>query len=172
MGPDSRHDHNLVLVGQRGSGKTTLGRILALRLGRPFVDLDEVLEERGGRSVDALLRELGERAFREREAEVLRWAASISGSVIATGGGAVLHGSAMAALAATGCVLYLDLPRERLLERARIRPRPALTPLPLEAELARLQRERAPLYRACADITMSVDEPEPILAAFLAWSAS
>jgi shikimate kinase len=158
---------NLVLIGMRASGKTTLGRELARRLGRPFADLDEELARLAGEEsagADAVLARRGEAAFRELEAEVLRRASRRAGHVIATGGGAVLHGEAFAGLAATGTVVWLSASLATLQARAALRPRPALTPLPPADEVAELLRRREPLYRSAAQIVVSTDEGEPILA--------
>src|SRR5689334_13470824 len=84
--------HGLALVGYRGTGKTTVGRIVAERLGRPFFDADRVLEEREGRPIASLFAEGGEASFRDREEETLRdLTADRPGSVLATGGGAILR---------------------------------------------------------------------------------
>jgi shikimate kinase len=162
---------NVVLVGLRGSGKSTLGRSLARSLGRPFVDLDDALAERSDCDVDTLLVRDGEAAFREAERGVVAWAAALRGHVIATGGGAILHRVEAEALASTGLVIHLDLPLELLCRRATERPRPALTDLPPDEELARLAGDRRPLYAALAHITVRSDDPLPILNEIHRWSA-
>jgi shikimate kinase len=154
---------NIVLIGMRCSGKTTLGRALAVRLVRPFADLDEVLGERAGRPVDEILAQDGEAAFRRLEEQVLWWAAELGGYVIATGGGAVLHGPAFEALARTGSVVYLAAPAAELARRAQVRPRPPLSTLAPEDEVQALLSTRDPLYRAAAEFTIPVDRTDPIL---------
>lgn len=163
QGPPSGPAANVILIGMRGAGKTTLGRQLAERLGRAFLDTDEELARLAGRSADAVLTEEGELGFRSRERDVLRAAARLSGWVIATGGGSPLQRH-FEAVAATGLVVYLEAPLETLLERARHRPRPALTDLPLEEEIARLLHERDTIYRRSAQITIEAHASEPILA--------
>jgi shikimate kinase len=155
---------NLVLVGMRASGKSTLGRRLAEHVSRPFVDLDEELARRRGQDIDDFLRLQGEEAFRRAEAEVLHWAAGLAGHVIATGGGAVLCGPAFQSLAASGQVIYLEVEATELVRRAALRPRPALTDLPPEDEVRALLQVRDPLYRAAADRIISAQAPDPILA--------
>jgi shikimate kinase len=155
---------NVILIGMRASGKSTLGRRLARALGRPFLDLDDELARRSGRSVDALLAERGEAGFRRLEAPVLTWAATRRGSVIATGGGAVLHARPFAALAATGTVLYLQAPAAELARRGEGRLRPALTALSPYDEVAALLRRREILYRTQAAFTIPVSRTDPILA--------
>lgn len=157
----------IVLVGMRASGKTTVGRELAARLGRPFVDVDELIEGLAGRSADAVLARDGEPAFRALEARALELAAGRPGAVVATGGGSVLLGDAFARLARGALVAFLDAPPEVLERRASIRPRPALTSLAPRAEIEELRARRLPLYRAAADVVIPVGvpgAPDPILA--------
>ena len=148
--------------------KTTLGRALARALGAAFVDLDEVLGERAGRPAEDVLAQEGEPAFRQREVEVLQWAAGLSGSVVATGGGAVLHGESFARLGATGVVVHLEQDLDTLVARQRAEPRTPLTSLGLEAEVGRLWEERGPLYRSAAQITIPATLRDPILVALRA----
>jgi shikimate kinase len=155
---------NIVLIGPRACGKSTLALRLAERLVRPFVDLDDELSRRAGTSVDAAFVALGEAGFRALERAVLADAARLSATVIATGGGAVLGGEAFAALARTGVVVLLDVPAAELLRREAGRSRPPLTGLPPEQELVHVLAERLPLYRAAADIVVPADGPDPILA--------
>lgn len=154
---------NIVLIGMRCSGKTSLGRALAARLCLPFADLDEWLAQRTGRSADEFLMGAGEAEFRWQEAYVLHAAAQLRGHVIATGGGAILHAQAFAALAGTGRVVYLQAPAAELARRAVGRPRPPLTSLPAPEEVQKLLSERDPAYRAAAEFTIPVDRTDPIL---------
>ena len=155
---------NVILIGMRASGKSTIGRRLARAAGRPFVDLDDELARRSGSSIDALLAERGEAAFRRLEAPVLAWAATRRGCVIATGGGAVLHPRPFEALAATGTVIYLQAPAAELARRGEGRLRPALTDLSPYDEVAALLRRRESLYRAQSAFTIPVSRTDPILA--------
>src|SRR4051794_29603842 len=98
-------NERVYLVGARGSGKTTVGRLLADRLGWPFIDADDVIEARAGRSVTGIFAAEGEVGFRDREAAVLAEAAGLSRHVIATGGGAVLRPATRELLRSAGfCV--------------------------------------------------------------------
>jgi shikimate kinase len=99
---------NLVLVGMMGTGKSTVGRILARRLDRPFVDTDAAIEARTGRTVAQLFAELGERRFRALEAEEVRRVAALRGQVVAVGGGAVLDPANVTHLRGTGDLVLLD----------------------------------------------------------------
>lgn len=154
---------HLVLIGLRGCGKTTVGRELARRLGRPFVDVDDEIARLAHADVDALLREQGERAFREVERRALRGLVERPPAVIATGGGAVLGGAEFAALADPALVVWLDVPVEVLVQRAAERPRPALTGLSVADEFVCLERERRPLYAAAADMVLGPADGDPIL---------
>ncbi|MGQ0551665.1 MAG: shikimate kinase [Planctomycetota bacterium] len=159
----ARSAPNLVLIGMRASGKTTLGRSLAQQLNRPFLDLDDEVGRLAGCSADELLARDGEAAFRTIELRALATASRLHGHVLATGGGAVLLREAFAALAATGLVIYLQVEAEELTRRAQARPRPPLTDRPPAEEVALLLAEREPLYRAAAQITVSAGGREPIL---------
>ena len=155
---------NIILIGMRGSGKSSIGRRLARAAHRPFIDLDDELARRVGRAVDVLLAERGEAAFRRLESTVLAWAATRRGHVVATGGGAVLHPRPFAALAATGVVVYLQASAAELVRRGAGRSRPALTALPPYDEVRTLLRRRENLYREAARFTIPVAHTDPILA--------
>ncbi|MGI8575670.1 MAG: shikimate kinase, partial [Egibacteraceae bacterium] len=100
---------NLVLVGMMGSGKTAVGRLLAERLERAFVDLDEEIASAAGCPVVELFEREGENGFRAREAEAVAAVAARTGQVVATGGGVVLDPANIAALRASGAVVWLDV---------------------------------------------------------------
>src|SRR5258708_6639324 len=85
---------NVVITGPMGAGKSTVGRLVAEGLQLPFVDLDAVIEARLGMTIAEIFAERGEDGFREIERGILREAARLSGTVVATGGGAVLHDDA------------------------------------------------------------------------------
>lgn len=98
---------NIFLVGLMGAGKTTIGRILARKLGKRFVDSDHEIEARTGATIPWIFEIEGEASFRRREAEVIRDLTAQDGLVLATGGGAVLDPASRAYLKQRGRVVYL-----------------------------------------------------------------
>ena len=168
----SRH---IVLVGLMGSGKTTVGRALAQRLDRPFVDSDEMVEARTGRTVREIFEHEGEASFRAVEREVLAAAlAAPQPAVIAAAGGVVLAGENREALRLSGApVVWLRA--EPAVLAGRVSPsvttghRPLLGDDPGGA-LVQMARDRAPLYGEVATLAIDVDErtPDDIVDAILA----
>ena len=154
----SLHRGNLFLVGLMGAGKTTLGRVLARRLGKLFVDADHELEGRLGVSIATIFEIEGEVAFRDREEALIGELAQRCGIVLATGGGAVTRPGSCDALKAGGTVVYLHASPEVLFQRIRhSRHRPMLrAPNPL-MRLQELYGVRDPLYRGVADHVIESD---------------
>lgn len=163
-GTDGR---GLVLIGARGTGKTTVGRILAERTGRPFRDADREVEERAGRSIRALFDESGESVFRDWEERTLAaLAIEYPDAVLATGGGAVLRESNRRVLRAFGCVAWLTADPVELARRLEVDPaglaaRPALTSAGTLDEIRQVLAARVPLYAALADLVVATDGRSP-----------
>lgn len=168
----------IVLVGPMGAGKTTLGRALAARLARTFVDLDACIEAEAGQVVAAIFAQEGEAGFRRREAQALAAALETAETVIATGGGAVLDAGNRAAMRAKATVVYLTVAPALQLERLRDdRSRPLLEGADPATRLAQLQAQREPLYREAAHLlfdagTLAPDAAAAALAARLAQHAA
>lgn len=138
---------HVVLVGLPGSGKTTVGRLAAAELGAPFLDLDEAIERRVGKSVARIFEEDGEAAFRALEIQV--GATSLDGppKVIATGGGFVADAAARATARSAGLLVYLATPPHEAARRlGGAAGRPLLEGGELVARIASLLAAREPLY--------------------------
>jgi shikimate kinase len=152
------HRGNLFLVGLPGSGKSTLGRALARRLGMPFVDADTELERRLGVSIPTIFEIEGEAAFRDREQASIAELVVRTGIVLATGGGAVIRPANRERLKANGTVVYLHAEPTTLRERTRkSRHRPLLNTADPLGRLVELYAQRDPLYREVADVVLESD---------------
>jgi shikimate kinase len=152
---------HIVLVGMMGAGKTSIGRRLARRLDRPFVDVDERLEAAAGLSIQEQFDLHGEAAFRAREADELA-AVLLSAvpSVVATGGGAVLDARNRGAMRDRATVVWLRAAPDTLLERVGDGAgRPILAGDP-HGTLVRLVDQRAAAYAEAAHVTVDVDDLE------------
>lgn len=153
-GADGRH---VVLVGMMGSGKTSVGRRLARRIDRPFLDADEELEARTGRSVRAWFEADGEERFRKAETGLLAELLSDPvPAVIATGGGAVVTEANRRALAGGAFVVWLDADAGFLASRIRQKDHRPLLDGGVEVTIERLLAERAGWYREVADAVVEV----------------
>ncbi len=149
---------NVFLVGPMGSGKSAVGRQLARLLEAPFYDSDAEIERRTGVDIPYIFEKEGEAGFRQREREALEALTQVEPIVLATGGGAVLLAENRRCLAERGCVVYLQASVEQQAHRVRhARHRPLLVNVDPEVKLAQLMVERAPLYLAVADVTVSTD---------------
>lgn len=141
---------NTVLIGMPGSGKSTLGRLLAVRTGKPFADSDTLLAARVGMTTAAYMTSHGEEAFRREETAVLRELAAKTGCIIATGGGAVTRRENIQALRRNGRLVFLDRPLDN------IRPSDDRPLTRDRAALERIFRAREALYREAADLRFAV----------------
>lgn len=146
---------NLVLLGYRGAGKTTVGQRVAARLGWSFVDTDQRIEATTGRSIREIFEHDGEAAFRRTEAAVIQQVLRGRKQVISVGGGAVLSPANRQALRAAALCVWLTAPAEELHRRILGDPRsgvsrPPLTEGPALQEVRRLLAQREPLYAATA----------------------
>lgn len=140
---------SIYLVGFMGTGKTTVGRLLAQRMARPFVDLDAEIEARAGKPISAIFREDGEPRFRAMEREAVQAAAARPGIVAAAGGGAVLDHRNTADLLRAGLLVCLLARPEVVLARVRGEShRPLLEQGDKERRILDLLEQRMPIYRA------------------------
>jgi shikimate dehydrogenase len=150
----------IVLIGPRGSGKTTIGHLLAENLGYPFIDTDRMVEAAEGMAIPAIFAERGELAFRAAESAAIRALPQDRG-VVATGGGAVLLSDNVQALRSGSLTMFLDADATVLAARTAGSTRPPLTALSPEAEAAAVRKERLPLYRGAADFCIDTGVLSP-----------
>ena len=147
----------IVLVGFMGAGKTTIGNLLAARLGLPFTDSDEVIERQAGRPISQIFAEAGEPAFRALEHQVIAELLDGPALVLALGGGAVEHPATQAKLSCAR-VVYLQVGYEQALRRVGGDPgRPMLA----RADLPELYRHRLTAYAGVATLTVVTDDRLP-----------
>ena len=140
-----RETENLVIIGMPGSGKTTVGRLLAQATGKIFVDVDEEIIRTAGMSISEIFAASGDAGFREIEASVVCKLGKGSGQVIATGGGCVTRPENYPLLHQNGRILRLRRDIGKLPKDGR--------PLSLTNDLSEMAAEREPLYAAFADLT-------------------
>lgn len=127
MAGSHRQKNNIVLIGFMGTGKTTVGRLLAQRTGRTFVDLDEEIERSAGLPVSAIFAQYGEAFFRDQERQIIKQLSDRNDRVIATGGGAVLCEENVSNLRQCGLVIALQCQPDIIAKR--IAGDPAVRPL-------------------------------------------
>jgi len=144
---------NIFLVGLMGAGKTSVGKLLARRLGKTFHDCDQEIERATGVKVPVIFEIEGEAGFRAREAKMLVELTARRDILLATGGGAVLSAENRRRLADNGVVVYLRAAAPELWSRTRHdKNRPLLNAADPQARIEQLLAERDPLYREVADI--------------------
>jgi shikimate kinase len=142
---------NIVLIGFMGCGKSTIGRRLAGRLGYEFLDSDDLITARAGKSISEIFASEGEQRFRERETTELRELADATGLVLATGGGTIVREENRHLLRRFGIVIWLHADPEALFQRAsRNRKRPLLEVENPRSAFKDLLESRIPLYETTA----------------------
>lgn len=150
----------VALIGLPGSGKSTIGRQLARRLGLPFFDSDQVIEQRIGCAIGEFFREQGEDRFRDIEAEVIAVLAAGEPKVLSTGGGSVLREANRRALHENTLVVYLRSSPEEVFRRVRHdRNRPLLQVEDPLQKIRDLHAQRDPLYAETAHFTIDTGRP-------------
>jgi shikimate kinase len=160
--PKPAQNCNIVLIGYRAVGKTTVGTLLAQRLGRPLIDLDAILEQEAGETIADLVRREGWPEFRRREKAMVKRFAARSGQILATGGGVVLDPENIAQLRAGGKLVWLKASAATIKARLhrdlqQTANRPGLTASGTLAEVDEVLTAREPLYQAAATVSLAVD---------------
>jgi shikimate kinase len=150
---------NIILIGMRGSGKTSVGKLLAERLLKPFYDLDSILAAKEGMPIAEVIQKKGWEYFRDRESEITEGISGPANAVISTGGGVILREKNILALKKHGTFIYLKTSIDTMLKRlGNDTSRPPLTSQPIVTdEIIQVLFEREPLYQKIANITVSTD---------------
>jgi shikimate kinase len=150
---------NIILIGPMGSGKSTIGNLIAKRLHREFRDSDHFIEDRTGVDISRIFDIEGEQGFRDRESNALRELLSQNNRVIATGGGSVMRKENQQLLKQKGYIVFLDTSVSQQMRRlARDKKRPLLQTENPRQRLEALFTERHPIYLDLADLAIKTDK--------------
>ena len=151
---------NLILIGMPGSGKSTVGRLLAEKLNRPYIEADEEIIRQAGMSIPEIFAREGEAGFRARETAILGELGKASGTVLSTGGGCVTREENYPLLHQNGTIILLTRDIDRLAREGR--------PLSMGADLHAMAAVRGPMYRRFADLMADNDRtPEETVCSIL-----
>ncbi|WP_086479542.1 shikimate kinase AroK [Oceanospirillum sanctuarii] len=158
-----QYNHNIVLVGPMGAGKSTIGRLLATELSLPFFDSDREIEARSGANIPWIFDVEGEEGFRRRETQTIIELLQEEGPIVlATGGGAIMRPENRTAISQSSTVIYLHTTIEQQLQRtSKDKNRPLLQNDNPKAVLENLFELRDPLYREAADLIVKTDRQSP-----------
>ena len=141
---------NIVMIGMPGCGKTTIGRMIAKKLERPFIDLDEWIIEKTGCSIERIFAEKGEAGFRQVEKEITAESSLLRGAVISTGGGTLLDAENSMRLKQNGYFIWIQRPIEALSSAGR--------PISQKTGLQLLWEQRKPIYESVCDATVKNED--------------
>jgi shikimate kinase len=161
-----RH-RNIALIGFRATGKSTVGEILARKLGRQFVDMDQRLTSEAGRDIATWVKQDGWDSFRRSESSLLGIISGQKGLVVATGGGIVLDPQSRRVLRKHFFTVWLKATPQTIYARLSSDPgslltRPSLSELPMEEEIVEMLSERKPLYAQVAIIEIDTEGKQSI----------
>ncbi len=152
---------NIVLVGFMGTGKTTVGKLLAEQTGMPLVDMDTQIEERAGKTINEIFAQDGEPHFRALEREIAQELASKDSQIISTGGGIVLNPDNIADFEKTGLVVCLLADADTVLDRVRHDSSRPLLADDKESKIVELLQSRKHLYESIPHKIDTSDRPSP-----------
>ena len=150
-------NRHIFLIGMPGCGKSSLGKRVAGNLGVPYVDTDSRIEQILGCPTTDIFARYGEQAFRNAETNILAHLTREPGSIVSTGGGMVLRENNREIMRNHGLIVLIDRPLEDILSDIKLDRRPTLRDGGL-AEVERVYKERLPVYRELADITLKNDQ--------------
>lgn len=150
---------NIALIGFMGSGKTTIGKILAKYLDMKFIDIDKMISAREKKSIPEIFEEKGEQYFRKLEREIVLEESLNNNIVIATGGGVIIDNENIKNLKETSFIVYLDCTIECIYERVKnSKNRPLLNVENMFETIQELHKKRELLYKISCDISIKIDE--------------
>lgn len=154
---------NIVLIGMRGSGKTSVANILSKKLSLPTFDTDRMLEEKVGMTLADFVKNNGWDAFRDKETEIVKDLTNVTDTIISTGGGIILRKKNIENLHKNGTFILLQTSVDTMVKRIKhSKERPALTDKKtLEEELEEVWKERKEIYKRNADIIVITDNKSP-----------
>lgn len=153
---------HIILVGMRGSGKSHAGRMIARKLGLPFIDMDIVIQHQAGMSIETMVEQHGWDFFRNLEHEVLRHLEHFRPAVIATGGGLPTFERNQLLLKNMGAIIWMHAPLPLIIHRlqqSKATHRPSLTGKNMIEELGEIYKEREPIYKKVSQFTFSSEKP-------------
>jgi shikimate kinase len=156
---------NIILIGYRCTGKTSVGKKISERLRMPFYDTDELVKNHTGKTIREIVEEKGWESFRKEEKSVVRGLSSLVDTIIAAGGGAVVDAENRDALKRNGLFLWLTADVRTIVERMKKdrvagEQRPPLSSDGLERETSEILQKRTPIYRQLADFTIDTSGKE------------
>ena len=153
---------NIVLIGMRGSGKTTVGKLLAKKLDRQFIEMDELIVRRVGLDIPEIVKQYGWEKFRQVEKEITQEVAELDDVVNATGGGVVTREENIHELKKKGRLVWLKANTDTLLKRiGNDRYRPSLTGKSPREDLETVLPERTPIYERVAEFIINTETKRP-----------
>ena len=153
---------NIILTGYRATGKSSIGKLLATRFSFNFVDMDKVIEQREGQTINAMVTNNGWPFFREKEQQLLEELITNHNQIISTGGGAILHQDTWPEVMSAGVVVWLTADQKTICKRLisdqnTANQRPSLTDSDTFAEVAAVLKEREPLYKKGCHLSVATD---------------
>lgn len=151
-------NNNIILIGPMGSGKSTIGSLLAKKLHREFIDSDHYIEEKTGVDIPRIFDVEGEDGFRQRETAALQELSQLNNMVIATGGGSVIKAENQSLLSNSGFIVFLDTSiRQQMSRLKKDKKRPLLQTEDPKSRLEALLQQRKPIYQNLADYIIKTD---------------
>jgi shikimate kinase len=147
---------NIALIGFMGTGKSTIGKILAAKLNKRFVEIDELIEQKAGKTINTIFQQDGEIVFREMEIAAIKQVSLQDDQIIACGGGVVLNTINIDRLKQNSFLIYLTASPDEILKRtSKNSSRPLLNTIDKTFRIKELLKFRNPLYEKAADITIN-----------------